>query len=145
MPPASADALSTPSSEVPLDSMMEMRKKNTKRVAYSTEYSQAVTHPSTNSAHGSLTSVIRREQVCSTRCGRRHEMWKEWKTFTSFPFSWCLLYLQDEKWKEFKNVPFLGAYSIRKMESLVLCDMVENKGWVHGTLFKTLKVTSLCV
>ena len=40
--------------------------------AYSTEYSQAVTHPSTNSAQCYLTSVIRRELVCSTWYGCRH-------------------------------------------------------------------------
>jgi len=34
--------------------------------AYSTEYSQAVTHPSTNSAQCCLTAVIRRELVFST-------------------------------------------------------------------------------
>ena len=39
--------------------------------AYSTEYSQAVTHPSTNSALCCLTSVIRRELVFSTWYGRR--------------------------------------------------------------------------
>ena len=37
----------------------------TKR-AYSTMYSQAVTHPSTNMAQCCLTSVIGRELVCST-------------------------------------------------------------------------------
>ena len=40
--------------------------------AYSTEYSQAVTHPSTNSAQCCLTSVIGRELVYSTWYGRRH-------------------------------------------------------------------------
>ena len=42
------------------------------RIAYSTEYSQAVTHPSTNSAQCCLTSVIGRELVYSTWYGRRH-------------------------------------------------------------------------
>ena len=42
--------------------------------AYSTEYSQAVTHPSTNSAQCYLTSVIRQELVCSSSSGRRHLM-----------------------------------------------------------------------
>ena len=41
------------------------------RKAYSTEYSQAVTRPSTNSARCCLASVIRRELVFSTWCGRR--------------------------------------------------------------------------
>ena len=45
-----------------------------KGLAYSTKYSQAVTHPSTNLAQCCLTSVIRRELVCSTRYGRRHLM-----------------------------------------------------------------------
>ena len=38
---------------------------------YSTEYSQAVTHPSTNSALCCLTAVIRRELVLPTWYGRR--------------------------------------------------------------------------
>ena len=41
-------------------------------MAYSTKYSQAVTHPSTNLAQCCLTSVIGRELVCSTWYGRRH-------------------------------------------------------------------------
>ena len=41
--------------------------------AYSTVYSQAVTHPSTNTAQCCLTSVIGRELVCSTWYGRRQE------------------------------------------------------------------------
>ena len=43
-----------------------------KMIAYSTEYSQAVTHPSTNSAQSCLTAVIRQELVYSTWYGRRH-------------------------------------------------------------------------
>ena len=39
---------------------------------YSTEYSQAVTHPSTNSALCCLTAVIGRELVLSTWYGRRY-------------------------------------------------------------------------
>ena len=42
--------------------------------AYNTEYTQAVTHPSTNSARCCLTSVIGRELVFSTWYGRRHVM-----------------------------------------------------------------------
>ena len=38
-----------------------------------TGYSQAVTHPSTNPARRCLTSVIGREPVFSTWCGRRRE------------------------------------------------------------------------
>ena len=43
--------------------------------AYNTRDSQAVTHPSTNRARRCLTSVIRREPVCSTWYGRRR--WRE--------------------------------------------------------------------
>ena len=39
---------------------------------YSTRYSQAVSHPSTDRARRCLTSVFGREPVHSTRCGRRH-------------------------------------------------------------------------
>ena len=51
------------------------RKKNnkTKRNVYSIRYSQAVTHPSTDLTRRCLTSVIGREPVFSTWCGRRHE------------------------------------------------------------------------
>ena len=38
-------------------------------------YSQAVTHPSTNTAQPCLTSVIRRELVCSRLYGRRQVQW----------------------------------------------------------------------
>ena len=43
-----------------------------KIVAYSTKYSQAVTHPSTNSAQCCLTTVIRQELVYSTWYGCKH-------------------------------------------------------------------------
>ena len=39
---------------------------------YSTGYSQAVTHPSTNPACGCLTSEIERDRVHSTEYGRIH-------------------------------------------------------------------------
>ena len=42
-----------------------------KQPVYDTGYSQAVTHPSTNPARRCLTSVIGREPVLSTWCGRR--------------------------------------------------------------------------
>ena len=42
-----------------------------KKHVYNTQYSQAVTHPSTNWALRCLTSVIRRELVYSTWYGRR--------------------------------------------------------------------------
>ncbi len=41
-----------------------------KRDDNSTRCSQAVTHPSTDQAQHCLTSVIRRELVCSMWCGR---------------------------------------------------------------------------
>ena len=47
-------------------------KKGEKKKVYSTRYSQAVTHPSTNLARRCLTSVIGREPVFSTWYGRRH-------------------------------------------------------------------------
>ena len=51
--------------------------------AYNTRDSQAVTHPSTNRARRCLTSVIRREPVCSTWYGRRHRnIFKLWLVFT---------------------------------------------------------------
>ena len=49
-------------------------------MAYSTKYSQAVTHPSTNLAQCCLTSVIGRELVCSTWYGRRHLLWLKFLT-----------------------------------------------------------------
>ena len=48
------------------------KKKKKKKKVYSTRYSQAVTHPSTNLARRCLTSVIGREPVFSTWYGRRH-------------------------------------------------------------------------
>ena len=56
-----------------LQSKFLITNYKTKVYAYSTKYSQAVTHPSTNLAQCCLTSVIRRELVCSTWYGRRHE------------------------------------------------------------------------
>ena len=43
--------------------------------AYSTRYSQAVTHPSTNRARRCLTSVIGRERVYSAWYGRRRRLY----------------------------------------------------------------------
>ena len=47
-------------------------KKKKKEEAYNTYCSQAVTHPGTEQARRCLTSVIRREPVCSAWYGRRH-------------------------------------------------------------------------
>ena len=55
-----------------------------KNWAYSTEYSQAVTHPSTNSAQCCLTSVIGRELVFSTWYGRRHFGLKRYHTLSDW-------------------------------------------------------------
>ena len=44
--------------------------------AYNTQYSQAVSHPSTDQALCCLTSVIGREQVYSAWYGRRLLLWK---------------------------------------------------------------------
>ena len=60
---------------------------NTKVDVYSTKYSQAVTHPSTNLAQCCLTSVIGRELVLSTWYGRRHEKGAKvayWSNLTPF-------------------------------------------------------------
>ena len=50
----------------------QKKEKIISKKVYSTEYSQAVTHPSTNSAQYCLTTVIRRELVHSIWYGRRH-------------------------------------------------------------------------
>ena len=63
------------------------KKKN----MYDTWYSQAVTHPSTDQARRCLTSVIGREPVLSTWCGRTQCMFgtksiKAIKLYLSFIF-----------------------------------------------------------
>ena len=47
-------------------------QKTKRQKAYGTGCSQAVPHPSTIPARRCLTSVIRRERVCSSWYGRRH-------------------------------------------------------------------------
>ena len=49
------------------------RKEEEEKKVYSTRYSQAVTHPSTNRARRCLTSVIGREPVFSTWYGHRQQ------------------------------------------------------------------------
>ena len=48
---------------------------NFQNYVYNIVYSQAVTHPSTNTTQRCLTSVIGRELVLSTWYGRRHYVW----------------------------------------------------------------------
>ena len=52
-----------------------------KKEVYSTRYSQAVTHPSTNLALPDLTSGIGREPVFSRWYGRRQKKKVSWKSF----------------------------------------------------------------
>ena len=52
----------------------EEEEKKKKIKVYSTRYSQAVTHPSTNRARRCLISVIGREPVFSTWYGRRQQI-----------------------------------------------------------------------
>ena len=52
---------------------IERKEKQKKSKVYSTRYSQAVTHPSTDRARRCLTSVIGREPVFSTWYGRRQQ------------------------------------------------------------------------
>ena len=61
------------------------KKKEKKEKVYSTRYSQAVTHPSTNLARRCLTSVIGREPVFSTWYGRRHLTHSFTPTYTQIP------------------------------------------------------------
>ena len=61
-----------------------------KSKVYSTRYSQAVTHPSTNRARRCLTSVIGREPVYSTWYGRRH-----WK-MAHKPIYVCAFHIRQE-------------------------------------------------
>ena len=49
----------------PFKMIFNMKERKQKRIANSTQCSQAVTHPSTNRAQHCLTSVIGRELVCS--------------------------------------------------------------------------------
>ena len=58
-------------------------EKKKRQKAYSTGYSQAVTHPSTNPAQRCLTSVIGREPVFSPWYGRRHLRWSKTSIFVA--------------------------------------------------------------
>ena len=61
--------------------------RSQQKSVYSTMYSQAVTHPSTNMAQCCLTSVIRRELVFSTWYGRRQR---------KRPFLWVQYYIWQD-------------------------------------------------
>ena len=65
------------------------RKRARKGKVYTTRYSQAVTHPSTNLAQPGLTSVIGREPVFSRWYGRRRLMKVEEYRFYRRTFSQC--------------------------------------------------------
>ena len=64
--------------------MQIIEKLEKKKKVYSTQYSQAVTHPSTNWARRCLTSVMGRELVLSTWYGRR-QRWAIWWPLQSDP------------------------------------------------------------
>ena len=76
------------------------RKKNsilTPKIDYNIVYSQAVTHPSTNTTQCCLTSVIKRELVLSTWYGRR-----QWSLILSIDLanvlhSLCLLLISAQE------------------------------------------------
>ena len=53
----------------------KMKKNRKKEKAYSTWYSQAVSHPSTNQARPCLASEIGRDRACSGWCGREQQQW----------------------------------------------------------------------
>ena len=57
--------------------------------AYGTRCSQAVPHPSTILARWCLTSVIRRERVCSSWYGRRWQWYKMWSWNLQILFLFC--------------------------------------------------------
>ena len=67
-----------------------MKDQNSK--VYSTRYSEAVSHPSTNRARRCLTSGFGREPVYSTWYGRRHQRLRLQPTYSlALTMSECLL------------------------------------------------------
>ena len=93
-------------------------RNSEKYLAYSTKYSQAVTHPSTNLARCCLTSVIWRELVCSTWYGRRHLLDRK-KTYWNRKY-FKIMYLDYVKrtlmstyqYPFFKFFPLWWSYSL---------------------------------
>ena len=65
---------------------------------YNIVYSQAVTHPSTNTTQCCLTSVIRRELVLSTWYGRRHVDNKDMSGWLKFSHVLSWLPLKENRW-----------------------------------------------
>ena len=96
-------------------------------------YSQAVTHPSTNTTQRCLTSVIGRELVLSTWYGRRHSLWLKTQTILnrpqssdlSSPTGWGMISLSSWTWPE-----SLGWYLTASQTEMI---------WVL-TLGKTLRL-----
>ena len=62
----------------PIDLWKYGANRKERKIMYNTAYSQAVTHPSTNTAQCCLTSVIGRELVLSTWYGRTH-LWMSYR------------------------------------------------------------------
>ena len=94
-----------------------------KIVAYSTKYSQAVTHPSTNSAQCCLTAVIRRELVYSTWYGCRP--------------SYCIYFQKLNLkgggacwWLDRRNMPFTInhlTWNTKRLHALFSIDQIHTK------------------
>ena len=78
----------------PVHYILHIWHNNSKGYVYNTEYSQAVTHPSTNSAQCCLTAVIGRELVFSTWYGRKHDLRAK-----LFCYSWASIVKLHERGK----------------------------------------------
>ena len=63
---------------------LQKKEKEKKKKAYSTWYSQAVSHPSTNQAQPCLASEIGRDRACSGWYGRKRQHRRlEWLKYTA--------------------------------------------------------------